>query len=406
MSPRDSRIAKAWTLIKKRGLRAGAGEAVAAWARDAVSVPQDVVGQYEYVLRGDSPARLKRPVDGPLRINWLIPGLGKGSGGLFNIFRMVSYLERWGHPNRIFVVAKEKVDPEAAKEFVRRHYFPISSAVESFGPDISDSDALIATQWMTAYAARAVGNTAQKFYFVQDLEHLFYPEGSLNEFAKETYRWGFYGITAGRWIAEDLKRNFGMDCTPFGFSFEREWYSANGERRFKDQKKRVLFYARALTERRGFELGMLTLSLVAKRVPDLEVVMVGLRPREIELPFSAVIPGHLAPAELASIYRSCTAALVLSHTNLSLLPLEIMACGCPVVSNSGPNVEWLLNERIAGIARPVPEELANALVELIQNDEARAQKIAAGLEFTAASNWEAEARKVEAALYSGLRQNG
>jgi glycosyltransferase involved in cell wall biosynthesis len=398
----DSRLGKALLLIKNRGLRAGMRDALSAWAREATSVPPDVVGQYDIVLSPDVPARMQPAGAGPLRINWLIPELGKGSGGLFNIFRMIGHLEQMGHENRVYVLTNQPVDPAKASELIRNHYSPIKAKVQAFSHDIADSDALIATQWTTAYAARSVGNTARKFYFVQDLEHLFYAQGSLHEFAKQTYRFGFYGITAGDWIADVLRRDFGMECTPFGFSYEREWYSPQGERRFAAGKKRVLFYARATTERRGFELGVLALAQVAKRFPEVEVVLVGLRPREIDLPFPTVIPGHLSPLELAAVYRSCTAALVLSHTNLSLLPLEIMACGCPIVSNDGPNVRWLLSDEVAALADPVPEALANSLINLIDREDLRERMIAAGLAFTANTNWMAEASKIESALYSGL----
>ena len=398
----DSRLGKALSLIRNRGLRVGVRDALSAWAREATSVPPDVVGQYEIVLSPDVPARMQATQRGTLRINWLIPELGKGSGGLFNIFRMIGQLEQMGHENRVYVLTNQPVDPDEAAELIQTYYPPIKARVQAFSREIADSDALIATQWTTAYAARSVGNTARKFYFVQDLEHLFYAEGSLHEFAKQTYRFGFYGITAGNWIADVLNRDFGMECTPFGFSYEREWYTPQGERRFALDKKRILFYARAMTERRGFELGILALAQVAKRFPEVEVVLVGLRPREINLPFPSVITGHLSPLQLAAVYRSCTAALVLSHTNLSLLPLEIMACGCPIVSNDGQNVRWLLSDEVAVLAEPVPDALAGALIDLIDREDMRRKMISAGLDFTAQTNWTAEASKIEAALYSGL----
>lgn len=399
----DSRLAKAWSLIRNRGLRNGVRDALSAWAREATIVPPDVVGKYEVVLLPDVAAKLHYTGSRRLRINWLVPELGKGSGGLFNIFRMVGHLEQMGHDCRVYVHTKEPLDSAKAAELIASYYPPIKARVRALGPDIEDSDALVATQWTTAYAARSVGNTARKFYFVQDLEHLFYPEGSLHEFAKQTYRFGFYGITAGNWIADVLSRDFGMQCTPFGFSYEREWYSPEGDRRFASERKRILFYARAMTERRGFELGILALAQVAKRFPEVEVVLVGLRPREVDLPFPSVITGHLTPLQLASVYRSCTAALVLSHTNLSLLPLEIMACGCPIVSNDGPNVRWMLSKEVAALADPVPDRLANSLIELLGNEDVRKQKIAAGLDFTAQTDWMKEAGKIEAALYTGLR---
>ncbi len=138
--------------------------------------------------------------------------------------------------------------------------------------NIKDSDALIATSWPTAYAARSIGNTAQKFYFVQDIEYMFHPPGSLYELARQSYRLGFRGITLGIWIADVLRRDFEMECSAFGFSYDRDAYADTGSRLLPMGKKRVLFYARPETERRGFELGVLALSLVAQKMPDIIVV--------------------------------------------------------------------------------------------------------------------------------------
>jgi glycosyltransferase involved in cell wall biosynthesis len=367
-----------------------------------LNIPQDVLRDYGWVLNQDRPAMLETPNSGPLRINWIIPDVGQGIGGLLNIFRTIHQLEQRDHKQHVYVVGESLASGEQIKELVSEHYFPITTEVEIYAGNAVDSDALIATSWRTAYVARTLANTARKFYFVQDLEHLFYPQGSLCEFAKQTYRWGFHGITLGQWIADVLSREFGMECSAFGFSYDRGIYSPNGCRRFLDEKKRVLFYARPSTERRGFELGILALALVAKKMPATEFVLVGFPPRSIQLPFSAVLPGILAPSDLAALYRSCTVALVLSHTNLSMLPLELMACGCAVVSNSGPNVEWLLTDQTTQIASPVPEALADSMLALLENEQLRARKVAAGFSFAESTNWNTEIRTIESILYRCL----
>jgi glycosyltransferase involved in cell wall biosynthesis len=399
----DSRIQKVWSLASSYGLRAGIQDAISRWLQSRLSVPRDVLRDYGWVLGQDRPATLQAPRGGPLQINWLIPYVGKGGGGLFNIFRSVYHLSNMGHRQRVYMVGKTASSEAQVTEFVRKYYFPLKTDVETFAGGVADSDALVATNWVTAYAARSLGNTARKFYFVQDLEHLFYAAGSLSEFAKSTYRWGFHGITAGRWIAEVLHSEFGMECSAFGFSYDRETYSPNGSRRLPDGKKRVLFYARPSSERRGFELGILALSLVSKKKPDTEFVLVGFPRRSIRLPFPAVLPGILAASELPGLYRSCSVALVLSHTNVSLLPLELMACGCAVVSNSGPNVEWLLTDRTAQLASATPEALADAILVLLENDQLRARKTAAGLAFAESTDWIAEIKTIESAIYRSLQ---
>jgi glycosyltransferase involved in cell wall biosynthesis len=402
MNWRHSRLGRVWSSVSNYGLSAGLQDALARWSRQRLGIAQDVLGDYSWALNEDRPATLRAPATGPLKINWLVPNVSKASGGLLTLTRAIYHLERWGHQHRIYLVGRTTLSGTQATELVRKYYFPIKAEVELFSGAVADSDALVATLWRTAYAARALGNTARKFYFVNDLEHLFYPEGSLCEFARQTYRWGFHGIAVGQWIADVLHSEFGMECSAFGFSYDRGIYSPNGSRRLPDAKKRVLFYARATSERRGFELGVLALSLVAKKMPDTEFVLLGFPPRSIQLPFAAILPGTLTIPELAALYRSCNVALVLSLTNLSLLPLELMACGCAVVSNSGPNVEWLLSDETTQLASPTPEALADAILALLSNEQLRSRKAAAGLAFAEGTNWTSEIKAIEAAFYRGL----
>ncbi|MGA8622336.1 MAG: glycosyltransferase family 4 protein [Candidatus Sulfotelmatobacter sp.] len=349
-------------------------------------------------MNEERPACLSVPQSGPLRINWILPSIVAAHGGLLNVFRTIQQLEAWGHENRVYVLGSLPGGSTLAREHIRKRYFAIHAEVEVLSDNIKDCDALIATSWPTAYAARSIGNTAQKFYFVQDIEHMFYARGSLYEFARQTYQFGFRGITLGSWIAEVLRRDFNMECSAFGFSYDRDAYANTGRRLLPAGKKRVLFYARPETDRRGFELGILALSLVAKKMPDVEFALVGFPRQSLDLPFPAILPGVLPISELGALYRSCDVALVLSHTNLSLLPLELMACGCAVVSNEGPNIEWLLTDRTVQLAKPDPKSLASAVIELLETDKLRLQKIEAGLAFAHFTDWTKEIRKIESAL--------
>ncbi len=398
MSFNDSRLVKLLKLFRRGELHHGMNAIVEALARKHLRASPNDPADFEMVLNEEHPACLPASQSGPLRVNWLLPGIVTAHGGLFNVFRAIQQLEDWGHENRVYVLGRLPGGSTEARERVRKSYFPINAQVEALSDNIKDSDALVATSWPTAYAARSIGNTAQKFYFVQDIEYMFYAPGSLYEFARQTYRFGFQGITAGSWIADVLRRDFNMECSVFGFSYDRDAYASTGRRLLPSGKKRVLFYARPETERRGFELGILALSLVAEKMPQVEFALVGFPRRFLSLPFPAIFPGVLPLSELGALYRSCDVALVLSHTNLSLLPLELMACGCAVVSNDGPNTEWLLTDQTVRLAKPDPKSLAHAVVELLETDNLRLRKIEAGLAFAQSTDWTKEIRAIESAL--------
>jgi O-antigen biosynthesis protein len=392
-------------LLSREGAHLALNRRLRSLAHKHLSVPLNVLSSYDFVLSGNCPPCLPVRETGRLQINWLIQGIAKAHGGLFNVYRTIQQLETWGHENHVYVLGGLHEGSDEAARFVRRHYFDVKAKIELISSHIKDSDALIATSWPTAYAARSIANTVEKFYFVQDLEYMFYAPGSLHEMAKHTYQFGFRGITAGTWIADVLKRDFDMECLPFGFSYDRNKYDSAGDRLLTAQKRRVLFYARPETERRGFELGVLTLSLVAARLPDVEFVMVGFSPGSLKLPFPVLYPGVLPVDSLGTLYRSCDVALVLSHTNLSLLPLELMACGCAVVSNLGPNTEWLLTHEISRLARPDPKSLADAITEVLVSDELRLRLVRAALEFVRPTDWTKEIRKIESALLAPQRDS-
>jgi glycosyltransferase involved in cell wall biosynthesis len=402
MGSSDSRWIELLRRFRRRGLRYSINSAATILTQKYFSNPLSVLPNFEDVLKEEHPASLAPSPSGSLMINWVLPGIEPAGGGLLNIFRTIQQLESWGHVNRVYLLGKVPGgDSAAARERIRDWYFPIHSDVKALSGQVEDSDALIATSWPTAYAVRSIGNTAHKFYFVQDIEYMFYAAGSLHEFVRQTYQFGFRGITLGSWVADVLAREFNMECSPFGFSYDRSAYSNTGDNFLPERKKRVLFYARPSSERRGFELGILALSLVAKRMPEVEFVLVGSQPQSLNVPFPAMCPGVLPVSELGALYRSCDVALVLSHTNLSMLPLELMACGCAVVSNTGPNVEWLLTDEVAQLAKPDPRSLAEAVIELLQSDSLRLRKIKAARAFAESTDWTREIRTIESVLLAG-----
>jgi O-antigen biosynthesis protein len=199
-----------------------------------------------------------------------------------------------------------------------------------------------------------------------------------------------------------LRRNFNMHCSSFRFWYDAELYRPIPQP--KGERKRVLFYARPRTARRGYELGLLALALVAKEVPTAEFVLAGMTPSDTKLPFQASFPGVLSVQQLPALYSSATVALVLSHTNLSLLPVEVMACGCPVVSNAGPNVDWLLSNQNCLLADATPESIAENLVRLLKDTDLRDHYSQAGLRFTSSIDRKQEIAKIEHAFRKGLAQ--
>ena len=187
-----------------------------------------------------------------------------------------------------------------------------------------------------------------------------------------------------------------MTTHPVGFGVELDRYRPLPRR--EPEIRRVFFYARPPTPRRAFELGLLVLNAVWQRMPDTQFVLAGWDTAGYHIPFPHLGCGTVALNDLPDLYSQCDVALVVSLTNASLLPLELMACGCAVVSNRGPNVEWLVDKNVATLAEASPEGLAEAICSLLENDEKRRAQSARAEAVARAQTWERDSKDFEAGL--------
>lgn len=359
----------------------------------------DVLGHFRFVL--PHPRAALGPPQSAARgtLHWFIPDFNVGSGGHLNIFRTIWHLEQRGYVSRIVIVEPlQHADAESAAADIRRHFFDLRAEVHVGLEGLPPCEFAVATAWNTAYAVRDFGGAQRKLYFVQDFEPYFYPMGSEWVLAENTYRMGFFCITAGGWLAERLAREYGMRTRAVGFGVELDRYRRLPRR--EPQQRRVFFYARPPTPRRAFELGLLVLDEVARRLPQTHFILAGWDTSGYEIPFPHLSAGTVALDDLPDLYSQCDVALVLSLTNLSLLPLELMACGCAVVSNRGGNVEWLLHDDVATLAEATPEALSQAICELLVDDARREALSRRAETFARALTWEAVADDFEAALLS------
>ncbi|MBO6193221.1 MAG: glycosyltransferase family 4 protein [Clostridiales bacterium] len=331
-----------------------------------------------------------------ITLNWVIPDIGVGSGGHMNIFRFISHLERLGLHSRIYLYQSARFSSDQDfRGFLKEHYSSTLNApeVEAFYnvDSMTYADATIATGWQTAYYVRRFENTKEKFYFVQDFEPCFYPLGSEYIFAENTYKFGFKGITAGDWLKNKLHNEYGMETESFGFSYDKDIYVPEKK---KDDVERIFFYARPVTPRRAFELGLIALNEIYKKRPDIEVVFAGWDISNYEIPFKHENLGTAKIEDLSKVYANCSLCFVMSTSNLSLLPLEVMASNAVVATSYGDNNEWLLNSENSILFNNDPVEIANTIIHYLDNPQLIEEKRVKGMEFAKSTDWEKEAKKV------------
>lgn len=299
-----------------------------------------------------------------LTFNWLMPPPGKGSGGHMTLFRFIKYLEDAGHTCRIYLHNPGPGSSVEAVKAIMGDAFPnVKAPMKWLNQDeeMEDADGMFATSWQTAYTVYASRVKAKKFYFVQDFEPYFYPVGGFSILAENTYKLGLRGITAGGWLAKILRDKYKMVTDSFWFGSDSEVYSFAK----KKERKEIVFYARPTTERRAFELGILTLDLFHRKHPDYTINFIGWDVSEFNIPFPHKNLGILDPHELNELYNRCSASLVMSLTNMSLLPLELLSSGCIPVVNEGENNTLVSDNPYIAYSSSDPVSMANKLSEVI-----------------------------------------
>jgi len=356
--------------------------------------PLDIAAHYAFLRREPIGSADAAAGAAPRSINWIVPPFPFGAGGHLNIFRFVHLLELRGFECRIVMNCGSWFGtPEEVRASICASFMPIEAPVYIGIETAPPSVYVVATGWQTAYLAARFAATRHRCYFVQDFEPWFYPIGTDYVLAEDTYRLGLTGITDGDWLRDKLRIEYGMETHSIGCSFDRRIYFPGSKKPARTTRK-VFFYARPTTERRAFELGVLILAEVKKRLDNVEIILAGSPLDGYVLPFDYTAKGIVHPDLLGELYRDCDLALVLSFTNLSLAPLELMACGVPVISNRGPNNEWLLSDNFCCLVRPRIPEVTEAICRLLSNDGERNALAQAGLHRAQATSWDTEADKL------------
>lgn len=348
---------------------------------------------YSFVTEKIFPKAARNSINSERTITWIVPPFHAGAGGHTTIFRFVRFLEAKGFTNRLVIM--DGAHFGGVRNFKKLLYDSFDRINIPIFMDLAESPVshmTVATSWLTAYLLRNYQASTKPIYFIQDYEPWFYPHGTDYALAENTYSFGFYGITAGSWLKNIMEKKYKMKCSTFSFSYDGETYFS-AEVPIKCPKK-IFFYARPTTHRRAFELGLMVLSGVSKAVSGVKIVFAGEDLSDYEIPFEHESLGVLTPQGLAQIYRECSLALILSLSNVSLLPFEVIACGTPIVSNDGAWVEWLLSPEFCSITGLDVENLIREISSLVVDEERLRKLTVRGQEYVRSTSWNHEGERI------------
>lgn len=312
--------------------------------------------------------------DGRFRIAWVITPPGRTSGGHQNAFRFMSFLEQAGHELTVYLYAPAKypvvkVDDVRAMMRQSSAYPEIAGDIRIYDPAQGFDegyDAIFASDWEASYAAYRYEGRAKRFYFAQDFEPAFFAAGSDYVLAENSYRLGFHGFSAGKWLAEKLRRDYGMSCDSYDYAVDSGRYSHYNAK----PRNEILFYARPPTPRRATEFGLLALREFHRTRPDVTINLVGWDMSGYDVPFPYINHSAVDISQLNDIYNRCAAGLILSLTNMSLLPMEVMGSGVVPVVNDADNTRGFFDSTFIEYVPMSPQAIALRLVSIIERSDA------------------------------------
>lgn len=347
-----------------------------------------------------------------LDIHWVVPSFAKGAGGHMSIFRIVRYLEQFGHNQTIWLQNAFNHSEEAtAYDRIRAWYQPIGDRVSvRFLPeDVAGitGDVLIATDAWTAFPASQMPGFLERFYFIQDVESQFHPTGENQLTIDQTYKFGFSALTAGPWL-KTFAEGHGMWVRDWPLCADLDVYKTDDVPLALPTTGpiKIAFYARQYTPRRAVRLGYATFEELHRRGVDFHVYLFGEENLTNTGDYPQTQMGILSPEELASLYQKSDIGVVFSTTNYSLLPLEMAACGLPVVDLDVDSMRSVFSGDEITLAQPTPYGVADAIEALIENPDLMQERRQSAMEMAQSYSWEDSARRVEAAMIERLTEQG
>ena len=349
-----------------------------------------------------------------LDIHWVIPNFTPGLGGHMTIFRTIDFLERCGHQCTIWIHSELKGDNKPSrlsslhKRVIDQYFIPLKTdQVYMLGNNQADldhisGDVVIATDRMSTFPVLGIKKFQKRFYFVQDYEPYFFARGTSSILTEQSYKSknNFACICASPWLKQRME-SFGNSAISFPLAVDHSTYYTTKKKKRSSQA--IAFYVRRSTPRRLYELGLLALRALFDLGDYFEIITFGEKDLpDLGIPVKVRHAGILGANDLANLYRQCTIGFVLSGTNYSLVPNEMMACGLPVVDIDAEHTRLSYKKETAVLAEPTPIDLANALHRLLNDASFRESTSRAGVEATENLNWDDSNKLIEAFIQESI----
>ena len=326
--------------------------------------------------------------------NWFVPDFPEVYAGIMNIFRFADYLERKGIQNNFIIIGENPNTEDLIASKLRERFPTLRGARTYRNPELNSipyADVSIATFWATAYPLLKFNNTLGKFYFIQDNEALFYEAGPRSTLAELTYHFGFQGITTALPLKDWYVKTYGGEAVAFNPCVDTTLYYTDVKKP-REKLRKIFFFARPLMPRNGFDLGILSLERIKRLHPEIEIVTAGADLKRWNIREKIKHLGFLSLEDTAQLYRSCDAALYLMFTlHPGVIPFELMASGCAVVTNDYPAHRSVLRDgHNCILCKPTVTGIVESFERLRDSYQLRSELFENGLKTAVQNSWDEE----------------
>jgi glycosyltransferase involved in cell wall biosynthesis len=343
----------------------------------------------------------------PKAINWFLPSFEHAYGGIFTVLRFAEYFHtKKNIQNRFIICGDEDTSASDIKSKITEAIPSLTSEemIIFRGSNVKGlphADISIATYWMTAYPLLKFNDTLSKFYLIQDYEPMFFPAGFIYGLAEATYHFGFHAIINTPGLYEEYTKKYPCPAEYFTPSVDDKIFFPSKRKTVEPSPEKpftIFFYGRPYP-RNGFELGIAALKKIKREKGKLvKIYTAGSAWRQkIYDPEGNIINLGLLPYEkTGDLYRKCDAGLFFMFTeHPSYLAFELMACGCPVVTNVNSATAWFLKDNInCVLTQPTVSSVCEGIKSLMDEPRLCEKLSMNGLISAKQSNWENEMEKI------------
>ena len=241
---------------------------------------------------------------------------------------------------------------------------------------LKEYDCVIATSWNSAPIVQKI-DCPKKAYFIQDFEPYFYPMGSNYVEAENTYKYGFHGITIGKWLSHKMREEFHLTTDYFSFCADLKTYKKLNN---IAKENAICFVFQPDKPRRCDNIALKALQIVKTIKPDVKIYFYGSNPSiidNLEVEQLGIIPIE----KCNELYNKCLVGLCMSASNPSRIPFEMMASGLPVVELYRENNLYDFPNDGCLLADSTPEAIANALLTILDDKKLQQKMSTAGIKY-------------------------